>query len=218
MTFRRFNEPAMAKMLTDLLDKNGIEYEVEDNSLVFNPSFVANDELSKEYCIKLRKHDFEQVNALVIADEEQNIDHVEPDYYLFGFSDDELRDILINYDEWGAFDIALAKKILKERGISIDDKEIAVIQAERLDVLSKPEEAQTIWVVIGYMCILLGGILGIFIGWVMWRMKKTLPNGERVYSYTERDRKHGKIIFILSTIMFIISVCLRFYNAFRFFV
>ncbi|RKR81589.1 hypothetical protein BDD43_1738 [Mucilaginibacter gracilis] len=212
LTFRRFNEPALAKRLTALLDEKGFAYEVEDNSLVFNPSFVANDELAKEYCIKLRKQDFDTVNELLVAEEEQNIDNVEPDYYLFAFADNELRDIIINQDEWSAFDFALARKILNDRGIAINAPEIELIRQQRLTVLRKPEKTETLWIVIGYMCVLLGGVLGICIGWILWKFKKTLPNGERVYSYTATDRAHGKWIFILGWVTFVLGFIARLYH------
>ena len=40
-----------------------------------------------------------------------------------------------------------------------------------------------------------GGVAGLFLGWSYWRSTKTLPNGERVPSYDEASRKHGKQIF-----------------------
>lgn len=34
-------------------------------------------------------------------------------------------------------------------------------------------------------------------GWHLYTLKKTLPNGEKVFIYNNQDRKHGWKIFIL---------------------
>ena len=95
----------------------------------------------------------------------------------------------------------LARKILAERGKVVSDEAISAIHEERIEELKSPEPPQTSWIIIGYLFALLGGVLGIFIGWHLMTYKKTLPDGERVYDYTERDRKQGRIIFYLAVIV-----------------
>ncbi|WP_431243320.1 hypothetical protein ACQ9BO_01130 [Flavobacterium sp. P21] len=65
----------------------------------------------------------------------------------------------------------------------------------------------------GYLFSLLGGGIGMVIGYSLWTSKKTLPNGERVYSYNEADRKHGKTIFILGTIIFPLVLLIKILTA-----
>ena len=129
------------------------------------------------------------------------IDQVDKDYYLFGFSDDELLDLISKADEWSPFDFLLARKILAQRGNVLSNEEVKYLEEERINELKKPEAPQTKWIIIGYLCAALGGILGIFIGWHLFTYKKTLPNGERLYGYSKADRKHGRIIFYISSIV-----------------
>ncbi|MBW4888336.1 hypothetical protein KXQ82_01355 [Mucilaginibacter sp. HMF5004] len=211
LTFRRFNEPALAKSLTDLLDANEIEYEVGEESLIANPLMVSGDELMREYLIKLQQHDFDKVNNLLVAEEEEALNDVEAGYYLFDFTDQELVDIVKNFDEWSAFDFALARKILKERGVVINDRHIADFKQDKIDMLKQPEERQTLGVTLGYIFSLLGGLIGVFIGWYLSTAKKTLPNGEQVYSFAEADRKHGKNIRILGIVMCVVFIALKIY-------
>jgi hypothetical protein len=209
ITYQRFNDIALANNLADILQRHNITYTIEEESLTFNPNFVLNNELSKEYAVKIKSDDFEQVNQLLVEEEIANIDDVEADYYLFKFTNDELIDLLTKADEWSAFDYLLAQKILTGRGITINDKYLAELKEKRIEELKEPETPQTTWIIVGYMAAFLGGILGIFIGWHLLSSKKTLPNGEKVYDYNEHDRKQGRNIFYLSTIIFAIAVVIK---------
>ena len=61
------------------------------------------------------------------------------------------------------------------------------------------------WLIpVGYVLAVLGGLLGIIIGGVMWRSKDKLPNGEKVSRYDARTRRHGLIMFIIGIVMVII--------------
>jgi len=209
ITYQRFNDIALPNNLADILQRHSITYTIEEESLTFNPTFVLNNELANEYAVKIKSEDFEQVNQLLVEEETTNIDEVEADYYLFKFTNDELIDLITKADEWSAFDYLLAQKILTERGITINDKYLAELKEKRIEELKEPETPQTIWIVVGYMAAFLGGILGIFIGWHLLSSKKTLPNGEKVYDYNDRDRKHGRNIFYLSIIIFAIAVVIK---------
>jgi len=215
ITYQKFNDVALAENLADILQRHNIEYTIEEESLTFNPSFVLNNELAQEYTVKINSKDFEQVNQLLLEEETANINDVEADYYLFKFTNDELIDLLTKADEWSAFDYLLAQKILTERGTVIDDNYLAELKQKRIEELKEPEASQTIWIVIGYMAACLGGILGIFIGWYLFSSKKTLPNGEKVYNYTERDRKNGRNIFYLSIIIFVITTIAKVYESYQ---
>ena len=205
ITYQRFDAIALAEVLTDLLDENLIPYTVEEESFNFDPSLVLSN-AKKEYAVKIKGEDFELVTELLENRETQNIDGVEEDYYLFSFTDEELIEVVTKSDEWSPFDEVLARKILADRGKAISDEAIEKIHEERIEALRQPDPPQTQWITIGYVMALLGGVLGIFIGWHIYTFKKTLPDGERVYGYTEHDRKQGKIIMWLSGIIFALAV------------
>ena len=213
ITFQTFNDPALADELTTLLEQHHIPHEVEESQISFNPAFV-NSELSKDYAVKIRAVDFELVNRLLNDSERTNVDQADPDHYLFGFSNDELIDVLAKADEWSPFDYQLARKILTERGVEINDQELSGLHKSRIEALKEPEAPQTTWIVIGYIFALAGGLLGLFIGWHLSSFKKTLPDGERVYGYNENDRKQGKRIFYLSLVMLVLAIVFKISPAF----
>jgi hypothetical protein len=210
LTFQQFNDPALAENLVDLLAKNKIAYEVEEELVVVNPLTAINNELTKVYRVRIDADDFTRVNQLLKNRDDQYINDVEKDYYLFDFTNDELTEILEKEDEWSSLDHELAKKILTERGVNVDMVKLAAISESRLEELRQPEEQQTTWRYLGYFFAIMGGILGVFIGWHLSTHKKTLPNGERIYAYTESDRKQGKIILYLAIFFLLLSIILRF--------
>jgi hypothetical protein len=214
ITYQRFTEIAFADMLVMLLEENDIPFEMEEQGPSFNPSFSFREDMTS-YAVKVRSEDFERVNQLLAQAEEAAEPVTGDDYYLYDFTNDELMEVLKQADEWSAFDVSLARKILADRGKPVSDDEFEKIRNKRLDDLKQPETSKQIWITIGYISAFLGGVLGIFIGWVIFKHKKTLPNGERVYSYSESDRKHGKIIFYVGLISTVLWIAWRIINVMR---
>ena len=128
---------------------------------------------------------------------------------MFDFTNDELYDVLLKYDEWSEFDYALAKKILIERGEKINQEILDSLKSERVNEMNKPEPSQKYWIIAGYIFSILGGFLGLIIGYFIWTSKKSLPNGEKIYSYSDSDRKNGKYIFYIGLIIFPILFILK---------
>lgn len=208
LTYQKFINKDAAIELAEILKSNNINYLIEDHSAPFEPTFV-NNELTKEYRIKILQKDFSKADSLLLKISMTEIENVDEDHYLFEFSDEELMEILSKSDEWSKFDYLLAQKILKHRGHEVNDKLLQSLRKQRIEELAKPGDNQNAWIIVGYISALLGGLLGIFIGWHLLSHKKTLPNGERVYGYSVGDRKHGKRILILGFVFLFIWIFTR---------
>lgn len=206
--FKKYPTLEQASELKKLLDSEGIESVLGDNIPPVDVTFSGST-LQHEFEVRIKPSDFGKAEDLLEQQAENIIDQVDKDYYLFDFTDEELYEILLKSDEWNEFDYTLAQKILSKRGKSVDKPLLNSLKNERIKQLAKPEENQRSWIVAGYIFAFLGGILGIIIGYFLWTAKKTLPNGEKVYSYSENDRKHGKYIFIISVIIFPFALVLR---------
>jgi hypothetical protein len=206
ITYQKFNDPALAGQLAEQLKQHGVAYFVEEESQMFDPTFSFNNVSLKQYAVKIKSEDFEKVNQLLKADESLDVAEIGKDYYLYGFTDDELMDVIIKADEWSPFDVVLARKLLAEKGKGLTDEAITGINEKRIAELKVPDAPQTYWIVAGYFCAFCGGLLGIFIGWFLMTYKKTLPDGERVYEYRGNDRKHGRIIFYIGIVVLTVAV------------
>lgn len=206
-TFKKYPDAAEAKNLQHFLIDNGIECLFVDASPRLGSSFTG--DLLKEYEIQVKPQDFEKAEALLEQQAEDMLKDLPEDYYLLTFNNEELYDVVLKHDEWSEFDYVLARRLLAERGKTIDESLIKSLRHQRLADLAKPEENQHAWIVFGYIAALLGGFLGVTTGYVLLTAQKTLPDGSRVYTYTAADRAHGKIILVLGVAVFVILIVLK---------
>jgi hypothetical protein len=222
ITYKTFNDPELAAQLINHFTENGIEYEIEDDSKIFAPSFFPN-EATRVITVKIRQEDFEKANSLLSNLSIQELNSISKDYYLFSMTDDELLEIIRKPDEWTILDFELAKKLLKERGREIIPQELEQTKETRISELSKPDKSLTTYIYVGWFFILAGSIfwiivprpmylgitvVGIMIGAGLFQSKKTLPDGKQVYRYNDNDRKQGRLIFIIGIIALLVSAVL----------
>jgi len=204
ITFEKFSEKVEALKLAKVFSENNIDYLIEEHILDFDPLFSRN-KLNDEFRIKIRKTNFEKASSL-INDTPLDEKPFSEEYYLFNFTDQELTDVISKRDEWSKFDFNLAQSILKTRGKELKQEEITLLKKQRIEDLAKPEEYNKAWVYIGYFSSLFGGLAGILIGWHLLNYKKKLPDGNHVYGYPEKDRRHGSRIVIIGAIIFLIVI------------
>jgi hypothetical protein len=211
--FRVFSTLIQAKELETLLNKNNVKTIITDNIAPVDITFTGNT-LQNQYEVKIDFADFEKAEAILEKDAENILDEIDKDYYLLSFTNEELYEVLLKSDEWSLFDFKLAQRILTNRGKTIDLEMITSLKKDRLKILAQPEENQKPWIIAGYLFALLGGAIGILIGYSLWTSKKTLPNGERIYSYNNADRNSGKTIFIIGLIIFPFALIIKILDLF----
>lgn len=209
LTFQKFNDPELAATIASHLRESGIPSEIVKEAQVFDPTF-ANNDFEPTIHLKLLPSDFTRAQAALEAFYQAQLTNLPPDYYLFSFTDTELVDIVKHPDEWGQLDYALAKKLLAERGQIVTADQEASFHHERLKDLKKPETTPFRWIIAGYILAVYFCLIGMIIGYVFAYMKKTLPNGEQIYTYSQPVRNHGKRILVLALIVFALWMGLLF--------
>ncbi len=208
--YRKFSTFDRAQYIKLLFENNGIETRIGDNVAPVDVTFSTGRNATDQIEIRIKTDDFIKADMLLGQEAEKDFNSLDPNYYLYAFTNEELYDILLKSDEWNIFDYRLAQKILIERGKPIDEELLTILKKQRLKDLSKPENNQKMWIASGYIMALLGGFFGIVIGYMLWTQKKTLPNGTKVYSFKKSDRVHGQQITILSILTFIFYIVLKF--------
>jgi hypothetical protein len=204
-TFLNFNDEDLARFVGEKLKDNNVEFIVEKSKPLLDASLVDTS-IDRNIHIKLKRQDFQKGNQALEDYYKTQLNNVDPEYYLLGFSDDELKDVISKPDEWGHFDYQLAQKLLKERGHDIEEGILTKLKENRIKDLAQPEKASRLLLFFGYCFIPFGVIIGFLIGRHLFHSKKPLPNGQPVFSYRETDRKHGNRIMIIAGVIFILSI------------
>jgi hypothetical protein len=205
LCFKTFSDKETAQDFAEVLKHNDIAYYIEEDVLVFDPSY-ANNPLNKDYAIKISQQDFTRATKAYEDFFSTLVDQVDPEYYLFSFSDAELKEIIAKPDEWGSFDYQLAQKLLKEKGMEVSEEQKRAYKTLRNKELAIPEKETATSIGLYYILSLIIFPVGIIIGWVWAYSKKTLPNGQRIHVYNKVVQRHGKRILIIAIILFLLSI------------
>jgi hypothetical protein len=207
LTFKRFNDKELAEDFADVLENKSIAYHIEEDTLVFDPSYAFSPH-NKEYFLKIRQQDFPKANAAYDQYFESQLEKIPSDYYLFQFDNEELKEIVAKPDEWGSLDYQLAQKLLKERGEEMTTEDIDDLKKSRLEELARPEKEPATSILLVYFISLFFYPFGIITGWIWAFSKRTLPSGERIHIYNQQVQKHGRIVFALALALLITTVLL----------
>ena len=208
LTFQRFYDIESANEIAEQLNQKDIKYLLEGNQKTnFDPSF-ANNSVDPGIVIKIHSQDFQIAHQILEDYYKRQLDNVEPGYYLYEFSNEELMEIITKPDEWGGFDYQLAQKILNERGKEINTATVKKLKEHRINDLSAPEKASRLLIIAGYFFAFFAFVIGIIIGVHLSTSKKTLPNGQRVFVYRNEDRKNGNRILIISIAILLLGILL----------
>jgi hypothetical protein len=209
-SYRVFYDEAQASFFTQKLKEQGIEaWMVADSTVV--DSNIIGAAATPIYRVKIEQKDFERVNKLLIQEAESKYTSIPEDHYLLQFTTRELEDILLRPHEWSSDDIVLARMILKTK----PNNEAEVTDLDELSLKTMDPFAPKEWtnreLVMVYLSLLFFGMAGIVLGLMMWRSTKTLPDGTIIYSNSDEDRGHGKILILIGLAIF----GLAFYGALK---
>ena len=114
INYHTFSNLEEASNLIEILDKNQIQFEIDDSTLHFDVVPLSANPMENGVVIKIRAEDKERVDKIFQIDTEKDFIF---DHYLFSFSDNDILDVIINPEEWTEEEIELAKKISKQRNL-----------------------------------------------------------------------------------------------------
>jgi hypothetical protein len=212
-TFKIFNDRSSAEDFAEILKENNIYFQIEEDALTFDASY-ANNPLNRDFRVRIAQNEFNKANNAYEQYFNHHLATIDPDYYLFEFSDDELKEIISKPDEWGSLDYALSQKILKDRGMEVSETEKTAIQSNRLKELARPEGESVSNIVSYYIISLFCFPVGIIIGWIWAFSKKQLPNGDKVPAYNAKTQAHGINIFYICLTMMGLFILYKIRNSF----
>ncbi|MFM9984495.1 MAG: hypothetical protein ACKVOK_04635 [Flavobacteriales bacterium] len=203
-SFRVFYDETQANVFAQNLLDEGIETWVVDDATVVDGNIIG-AAAQTIYRVKLKLEDFPRANELLINQAELRYTSIPEDHYLLQFTLEELKDILNKPYEWSADDLVLARMIMKSK----NQGELIAPELNGLSTNSEAAFTPKSWtnreIIMVYISLLFFGMTGIVLGLMMWRSKKTLPDGTIIYANSSEDRAHGKIIFMIGLAVFLLE-------------
>lgn len=100
ITYKKFATPWEAEPVIKVLKENFIYYEFIKCTPIAD-SIIAGQIPGYSFELLIDQDQFEQANQLLQEIADTEVREMDPDYYLFSFSNNELREILAKPDEWG---------------------------------------------------------------------------------------------------------------------
>lgn len=217
--YRDYHNIEEAKAFIDLLDANGIEHSLETSDTVIDTAIIGHGFIPKAI-LKIKNEDFQKVNALLTAQINEEEDYSE--HYLSQLNDDELKEIFSKPEEWTVEDTAIARLILKKRGIEVSNEEISNLREEKLAITRKGKKPNLGMVLFYAACILFGLFIhllfyigGMGMAFYFAYGRSTDIDGQKHYTYETQTRKYGKLMFyggfvVLILIIFFASIILNY--------
>ena len=206
--YKSFESVEIAQLLTELLDESKTSYELRNSE-----GKIEDFDPSRRYDVIevwIDKGQFDSIDDLIEEKANSELDTVADDYFIFEFSNDELRDVLINAHEWSPLDLALANKLLKERGEPFDKEELEKIREEKIAESALARNISKGRKIVGLIAALMFPLIGIITALVYLLASKDDLLGKKVPKYGEPTKKHGKIVITINlfvTALLVAIIC-----------
>lgn len=191
VTYKKFNALIEANELISILEKNNIDYLIENSSPNYDITLSANHS-QDEFRIRIHPDNFEKVNNLIISELKDLPDKT---HFIHQFNENELFDVLKNPEEWSPEVLFFAKNILETKGILISEEQLETWKNQKIELLKKPLKKPNKLIQTAIFLNILGGFSGMLVGWYLQKFVRTLFNGERVNAYDEETRLIGANLF-----------------------
>lgn len=126
-------------------------------------------------------------------------------------TDQELTDIYNNPGNYNPTFVKLVEEELRLRNINIESYLEVREQNEevRKQQLQQGKKGSPLYILLSFVLALLGGLLGIYAGYIYSQSKIKDSNEDQYYVYDEQTRHWGKIIMWLGIGIFLFSLLVR---------
>lgn len=205
---REFREEESLNDTKQLFDDASIPYAVFDSDARFDVTF-AYDKSHRSLKIYVPDHFAKKARALCDAEDRAIIERLPKDYYLFSFTNDELKAIIVKSFEWSPLDVSLAKALLKERGENPESEDL-LQQEEAAKITFDSPEKMSGWTLFwGYFFSVLGGWIGIFFVAYILTSKKTTHEGVKMARFDTSSKKQAYYMIFIIVLVNALAVVYR---------
>jgi len=215
--YRDFMNVEEARAITSMLEENKIPFRLESSDTVIDKAIVGNGLLPKAV-LKLLPDDFRRVNQLISV-QYQDLSYADvKDHYLNDLDNEELEEIFEKQDEWTIENVNIARIILEERGIVVEEEEIKEQRAERLESIRAGKAGSKFWMSAYFLALISGLFISIILVVAGLGMsfyyaygRSTDADGNQHFVYDENTRFLGTIMLYGGMAMLIVEILIMAY-------
>ncbi|MEL6561637.1 MAG: hypothetical protein AAFQ94_25845 [Bacteroidota bacterium] len=96
--------------------------------LILHEFDYLTDHSASQTAVLVASHEMQRLENLMLQHNDVFLESEPDDFYLQGFSEKELLDIVLNPSNWSAIDYHLAVNILGKRGVHIDSEMLSSLR------------------------------------------------------------------------------------------
>lgn len=183
-----------------ILNGNKISFQVKSPESHLNSGF--GQATSQPFVLEVLVEQFEEAKEL-IHNEDENAVVVEVP--IEGYSIEELKEIVLNPEDWHKEFVDRAREELIRQGENVSEEEIENTKHNKIrESQAGIEPSMTIYYFMWFFA-LMGGYIGIISGYFYWKGTTKALDGKKYYMYTEKYREKGYYMFILGLISAIVQ-------------
>lgn len=210
--YRDFFNGEQADAFAELLKDNKIDYKLEKSQTLLDASITGHG-LVPFAVLKLRASDFSRVNQ-ILAENARNDHHFIANHYFHEYKASELLDVVQKPDEWTPEDVAVARQLLENQGVSIPIEQVENFKQKRIESLKAGKSASQAWLIIYMLFVVVGAVLlspffligGVGMGLYYWKDNTVDTDGSKYFTFDEPSRKSGQVIFYLGWVLLVASI------------
>lgn len=195
--FDKYYRKEDADFYFSLFETKGLHPQLEKPYEYFD-AIIGHARTNDHYLVRLPKEEFATAQQLITKEVEKN--GVPADYYLRDFTDNELKDILYNVDEWSRQDVAAADILLRERKIDIDAQDVEEKKHLKVEAARKKNTISLPVLILFYVISPWSAVIPLATGLIIYFLKDTDRDGNSVYVFSDTYRQHGLILGVIGTI------------------
>lgn len=193
-----------------LLASQGIDYEVETENSPYNPYSAANRPI-EALRLFVPIDQFQLAQEILMASGLIGEASEEEGYrqMLGGLDNDELMEIVVEAPKYPAQQARVARAMLEERGVKIDEAKVAAETASVIDAHRQPMHISSTWGSIWILFSLIGAPISILacVAVLTWTGRDL--KGDPYPFYDEKARNLAKILLVVSVLMSGVFILVR---------
>ena len=206
----RFFHAEQMEACVAVMQAAGIEARFSNDSITANMSLYAVSEIPAAIVSVPRANLAEARQALFESARREVAQELDPDYPVRTLSTEVLLQMTQRPWAQSEFEVAVAEKLLGERGVEIPEIDYAKTQPRPIpeDVIILPGDrvVSPTLITYGIWTSVFGGLFGIIISYNIAFATEDRPDGTRRYVYNQKSRDKGRVLFGFACFVFLAAI------------